>query len=65
MVAEHNGVEAALKPTERFPRMRAPVDKIPDAEESIHPRIESDPAQGSIKGAKTPVHITDDEVASA
>ena len=65
VVAQHNGVEASLKPSERFVRMRAPVDKIPNAEESIHPRIEPDRAQGAIKGAKTPVHIADDEIAAA
>ena len=65
MVAQHNGVEASLKPTERFLRMRAPIDKIANAEESIHPRIDPDRAQGAIKGAKTPVHIADDEIAAA
>ena len=50
---------------QRAGRIRAPVDKIADAEEPVPRRIEPDLPQLFVKGGEAPVNIPDDDVAAA
>ena len=64
MVAQHDGIETLLEPSQRLLRVRTAINEVPDAEEPVEVRIERDCAQSVLKGAEAAMHISDDEVAA-